>query len=260
MTGKPDMNVSPAMVQPTNQTTTAIRLVLFDLGNVLVAFDRDRAANNVANLFDASVDEVETLLHGVRDLTRDPSAVFGIQASMESGELSEAAFCQTIRETLSKPDSPKSVSDQAILTAISAMFWPIEGMSRVVQDVRDLGLAVGILSNTCRAHWDWIQAQEYEVTSGRFDCTILSYKVGAMKPSPAIYSQAERGAADLGVRSGQILFLDDRQENVDAATERGWYACCCTGVEAAVSSLHEHGIATGNASRTITPEPGGNDG
>lgn len=230
------------MNRSSGSSDSPIRLVLFDLGNVLVAFDRNRASNNVAELFEVSAEQVETVLHGVRDIASDPSAVFGIQAELESGALSESAFCQTIREALSPPNDSHSVSDEAILTAISAMFWPIEGMEQVVQDVRDAGYAVGILSNTCRAHWNWIQDQQYDVTSGHFDCTIVSYVVEAMKPAPRIYAHSEQAAADLGICPQQILFLDDRQENVDAAIEREWKASCCTGVKQAASALRSHGI------------------
>jgi putative hydrolase of the HAD superfamily len=50
---------------------------------------------------------------------------------------------------------------------------------------------------------------------------ILSFEVGFRKPAPEIYHAAE----DLLDMSGSsILFLDDLQENVEAALRCGWQA------------------------------------
>jgi HAD superfamily hydrolase (TIGR01509 family) len=71
------------------------------------------------------------------------------------------------------------------------------------------------------------------------DATILSYQVGAMKPSPEIYEVAETAA---GVPPNQILFIDDKQENVDAAIGRGWHSRQCFGGEGAIAVLREFGV------------------
>ena len=52
-----------------------------------------------------------------------------------------------------------------------------------------------------------------------FDGYIFSYEHGAMKPQPKLYEVVER---DCGYRKGDILYLDDRPENVEAGAARGW--------------------------------------
>ena len=52
-----------------------------------------------------------------------------------------------------------------------------------------------------------------------FDGYILSYEVGSMKPDARIYKALE---AMTGKRGAEILYLDDRPENVDAGAARGW--------------------------------------
>ena len=52
-----------------------------------------------------------------------------------------------------------------------------------------------------------------------FDGYILSYEVGAMKPQVKIYEALE---ATTGKRGAEIVYLDDRQENIDAGAVRGW--------------------------------------
>ena len=50
---------------------------------------------------------------------------------------------------------------------------------------------------------------------------IKSCDVGFAKPDPQIYQIAQEKA---GVQPGEILFTDDRQENVEAALAAGWQA------------------------------------
>ncbi len=74
---------------------------------------------------------------------------------------------------------------------------------------------------------------------GRFDATILSYRVGSMKPDAAIYEAAEAAAK---VSADRILFLDDRQENVAAARGRGWKAQQCIGGRQAQQALGRYDL------------------
>ena len=52
-----------------------------------------------------------------------------------------------------------------------------------------------------------------------FDGYIFSYEVRAMKPAAKIYEELEKMS---GKRGAEVLYLDDRQENVDAGAARGW--------------------------------------
>jgi HAD superfamily hydrolase (TIGR01509 family) len=54
---------------------------------------------------------------------------------------------------------------------------------------------------------------------GGFDGYILSYEHGVMKPSPKLYEVVERATGRSG---GEIIYLDDRAENIEAGTARGW--------------------------------------
>lgn len=53
------------------------------------------------------------------------------------------------------------------------------------------------------------------------DDVVYSHEVGLAKPDPAIYELTQ---LRLGVRSDEIVFLDDVSENVDAARACGWHA------------------------------------
>src|SRR5437868_15214881 len=52
-----------------------------------------------------------------------------------------------------------------------------------------------------------------------FDGYILSYEHGVMKPDARLYEVVERLS---GGRGSEILYLDDRAENIEAGAARGW--------------------------------------
>ena len=225
----------------------AIRFVYFDLGNVLVSFDPTIACGNVARIFGVSAGVAERVIYGD-----------GLQQRLERGELDGEEFAMAVRSAIATrrpPDGgsatmdaggdPEAVATEAILSAISDMFTPIDAMRAAVESLRRRGTRLGILSNTCHAHWDWVCRQSYPVLSGRFDCHVLSYRERAMKPDAAIFEAAER-AAD--VSPGEILFLDDRPENVAAAADRGWQAQACFGGPEAIGVLRRFGLTEGDRS------------
>jgi len=216
-------------------TSTPIRFVYFDLGNILVAFDRDVAARNVAELFHANPTAME--LAFVHEIMHDS----GLQNQLETGLLSEAEFAESIRKSF--PGSIDPVEDAAILRAISDMFTPIETMRDVLTRVRQTGTSIGILSNTCQAHWSWVRSQSYEVLEGPFDVEVVSYEARSMKPDRVIYEVAEQRAREMSdVMPEQILFIDDREENVIAARRFGWNAEVCWGGATAEEVLVRYGV------------------
>lgn len=225
----------------------AIRFVYFDLGNVLVSFDPSIACGNVARIFGVTTEVTRQVIYGD-----------GLQGRLERGELDGEEFAAAVRSGIATRRSPAAgssaaragwdpgvVATGAILSAISDMFTPIDAMRPAIESLRRRGTRLGILSNTCHAHWDWVCRQTYPLLSGRFDCHVLSYRERAMKPDAAIFVAAER-AAD--VSPGEILFLDDRPENVAAAAARGWHARACFGGPEAIAVLRQFGLTDGDPS------------
>jgi HAD superfamily hydrolase (TIGR01509 family) len=200
-----------------------IEFVYFDLGNVLLSFDPTVACRNLADRFKITSDEAEAAIYRS-----------GLQARFEQGELSPDRFADSIRQQLGRTDAQMPTAE--VLDATSDMFTPIESMRGVLQEVHESGCRVGLLSNTCHSHWDWILRQKYFVTNFSFDVTILSFQVESMKPSEAIYQAAEQ-ASD--VPADRLLFLDDRQENVEAALRRDWNSVQCFGGQQAIDVLRE---------------------
>ncbi|HBJ38728.1 MAG TPA: HAD family phosphatase [Planctomycetaceae bacterium] len=185
-----------------------IRFVYFDLGNVLASFDVQRACQNVARRW--AVDPAD-----VRRLVWDS----GLQDRFEHGEVSIDEFASTVRRGLKLDLATASTIE--LVDQLCDMFEPIEEMIDLVDTVRQSGMRLGILSNTCEAHWQWLIRADYAALRGPFDHVILSYEHGLMKPNLSLYQIA---ADKTGHEASSILFLDDRPDNVAAAVASGWRA------------------------------------
>jgi len=203
-----------------------IEFVYFDLGNVLLSFDPTVACRNLVDRFGVDIGLVKSAVYDS-----------GLQDRFEHGETTGEEFAERIRQCFGRT-ATEMPTDQ-ILDGVSDMFTPIESMAAVLQSVRDRGFGVGLLSNTCHAHWDWICRQEYYLKDFAFDVTILSYEVGSMKPDDVIYRVAE---VESGVAPSRLLFLDDKLENVAAAVERSWNAVQCMGGDEAHKALQSHRV------------------
>lgn len=185
-----------------------IRFVYFDLGNVLASFDVQRACENVAHRW--SVDPGD-----VRRVIWDS----GLQDRFEHGQVSVDEFASTARQGL-KLDVATTPTTE-LVDRLSDMFEPILEMVELVDEVRHCGVRLGILSNTCEAHWHWLTRAQYAALRGPFDHVVLSYEHGLMKPHLSLYRIA---AEKTGEEAGSILFFDDRVDNVAAAQASGWRA------------------------------------
>lgn len=200
-----------------------IEFVYFDLGNVLVSFDPNIACNNLVERFDVGTDQAWQAIYQS-----------GAQSQFEHGQLSGEEYAEQIRRVIGT--DAEQMPTAGLLNAVSDMFAPIDVMADVLNRVRANGFGVGLLSNTCQAHWDWIRGQPYLMNQFSFDATILSFEQGAMKPQVAIYEAAEKKS---DVPSQRLLFLDDKQENVDAAIARYWCADRCFGGPEAIQVLQD---------------------
>lgn len=139
-----------------------------------------------------------------------------LQIQYETGHIAGEDFVRRIGLELKR-----DLDSAAILEAAADMFIANPQILPVLKRVQELGIPMGILSNTCQAHWEWIWEQKYPQVIDWFGPKILSYEAKSMKPDGAIYQQAENAA---GVAPSRLFFTDDRHENVAAAISRGWNA------------------------------------
>lgn len=198
------------------------QFIYFDLGNVLLLFDHELAARQMAALADVPVEKVRQL---VFEST--------LQNEYETGTISNEAFYEHFcRETNSKPDF------EMLLTAASDIFELNFPIVPLVSQLASQGHRLGILSNTCDAHWQFVK-QNFKLLDQFFPVNALSFEMKSMKPDASIYQQAAE-LADF--EPANIFFTDDREENVAGAVATGIDAVQFTTVKSLVADLLDRGI------------------
>ena len=93
---------------------------------------------------------------------------------------------------------------------------PVEGMDAVVDDVLDRGFHVYLLSNAGK-----FMSRRRDVIPhiGRFHGVMFSGDEGFVKPDSRLYRRLEEAYA---LTPEECLFIDDRDDNVQAAAAQGW--------------------------------------
>ncbi len=105
---------------------------------------------------------------------------------------------------------------QEVVKAACDIFWPKPDMEALAAGIKAAGYRMVLLSNVNEDHFDYIKSR-YDFPRF-FDEHVLSFQVGACKPDDRIYQRAISAAK---CDADKCFFIDDVQENVDAAQRNG---------------------------------------
>jgi FMN phosphatase YigB (HAD superfamily) len=175
--------------------------VVFDLGKVLVDFDYSIAADRIAARSRLAPGAVRQFI--------DHSPVL---FSFETGHTTREQFYSTVCAATGYDGSLEEFA-----AVFGDIFFPIEPMIRLHAAIRRKGFPTYIFSNTNDIAVAHIR-RRFPFFS-HFDGYILSYEHGAMKPDTKLYELVERQSSR---RQQEILYVDDRPENIAAGAARGW--------------------------------------
>lgn len=132
--------------------------------------------------------------------------------------------------------TPEQVAD--LLDADTDLWGQINRpMLDWAQRLQRAGVRTGILSNIGDAMTDGLLRKHAWLNS--FDHRTWSYALKLAKPEPAIYRAAAEG---LATPAGNILFIDDRPENVAAAEAAGMQALQYKDHPGFERTMHERGL------------------
>ena len=176
---------------------------IFDLGKVLVDFDYSIAARKIAARSHRAPADLHAFLGS--------SPLLGLY---ESGKLTRQGFYEAVCQ---------AIGCQAELAEFGGyfadIFFEIPEMIALHKELRKSGFKTFIFSNTNDLAVEHVR-RNFPFFKD-FDGYIFSYEVGGLKPQPEIYAAIEamtgRGGADL-------IYMDDRLENIEAGRARGWRA------------------------------------
>lgn len=193
--------------------------LIFDLGGVLVRIRYNRFIETLG--LDHDMDEA-TLLK-----------IFSPDGRLyESGKMSTQEFFQKMKETFNnRYDIP--LLHRAWYAILAE---EIEGMKDLVEQI-SRQQPVYLLSNTNELHFDYA-LKKYPVLS-MFKHHFVSYRIGAMKPSPEIYQHVIR---TMGRKPDELLFIDDTEKNVIGARSIGMRSELFSDVETLAELLRQQGF------------------
>ncbi len=202
-----------------------IRAILLDLGKVIVPFDFAIGYRALQQYCPLTVEEL-----------RERIRQTGLVPRFETGLIEPRDFVRELCDALSIP------MDYSEFCEIwSSIFARETLISETFLEQIHRRYPLILVSNTNAIHFEMIR-REYPLLR-HFDRWILSYEIGAMKPSPAIYEAAIQAA---GCQPQDCFFTDDIAAYVDGARERGIDAVQFENAEQLKRELRARGVEWAN--------------
>ena len=176
-----------------------VRAFLFDIGNVILAFDFGKAAQRIESQCECSAAQI---LERVSTLTE----------TLELGKITPQEFYDQAIELIGYQ------GDRAFLAAsFEDIFEVNEPMVAAIEAIHKAGLPLHLLSNTNGIHVPFFEAT-YPVFA-LFEGRIYSHEVGMMKPNPRIYGHV---VTELGLEPTTTVYIDDLAANCEAGRDAGF--------------------------------------
>lgn len=200
-----------------------IRAVLFDYGLVLSGPPDPVAQRRMETILNATHSELRSAYWRHRD-------------NYDLGTLTGFRFWQIVGSELGHPLSERELA-QLLEADVDLWTQPNQPIIDWAVALQSTGTLTGILSNMGDAMEDGITARFPWLSN--FTERSFSHRLGVAKPDARIYRHAIAG---LGVAAEQILFLDDRLENVEAAQALGINAIQYSSHEAFLRTFAEGGF------------------
>ena len=173
-----------------------IKNIVFDMGNVIIRFDR----NAFIDRFGVSPEEREILL---REIFLSPEWVM-----MDRGTLTDEQAADVLCPRV--PEHLRDIARKLI------GFWDrpileIDGIYPLIEELKGKGYGIYLLSNaSCRQpdYWQRVPASRF------FDGTLISYSVKLVKPMPEIF---EKFFETFSLKREECFFIDDSPANIEAS-------------------------------------------
>lgn len=197
------------------------RVILFDLGNVLIDFDHRTAVNRIRKHCALGEEEIYNLFFD-SDVTD----------RYERGLITSLEFFRELKHMLHA-----SISYNEFVPIWNDIFFAHPGMLEVLYALKGT-YDLYMVSNINELHYLYLK----EMFPNYFNCfkkLFLSYQLKMRKPDPEIYAHI---IFFLRLSAHQIIYVDDRPELVEAAKKLHIDAFAFESTDACRETLAEHDI------------------
>ncbi|MHC5108314.1 MAG: HAD family hydrolase [Planctomycetota bacterium] len=196
-----------------------VEAVLFDLGDTLVHFETSRVSAVLSESCRPSYDHLVEIGHNLPDYPTYLKAVKRrfmrdwLRSKVTRREVQLLKCMERLHKGLGAHLSQEELEDvmcQTSTPAMKALTTVDDHAASVLENLRDQGMRMGVVSNTC---FPSVAIDTYLETKGLlkfFPIRVYSSDVRFMKPSRQIF----RFALDqLDIEPGRILYVGDRLDN-----------------------------------------------
>ncbi|GFE49231.1 haloacid dehalogenase [Roseobacter cerasinus] len=198
------------------------KAVVFDIGNVLIEWQPER-------FYDAVIGEDR------RRAMFEAVDLHGMNERVDRGEHFADTIYAQAEATPEWRDEIRMWHDRWIEMASPV----IDQSVRLMKALQSKGVPVFSLTNFGIESYDF--AATYYPFLREFDRDFISGHMRVTKPNPNIYTLLEEGA---GLSGADLVFTDDRAENIAAADARGWQTHLFEGPEGWAARLVGLGLLT----------------
>ena len=177
-----------------------IEALIFDLGNVVVPFDWQKAAGRLR----LPAENKKALME---------EGFKGLMRRFELGEISPEEFRSTAARAIGFQGE-----EQEFIAIFNSIFDPNPAMERIIQHLA-VRLPLYLLSNTSELHLEYLR-RNFEVLR-YFRDGVYSFSAKCAKPDPRIFQLAIN---QFGVTPEHTIYIDDLPANVRSAKDLGFHA------------------------------------
>lgn len=181
-----------------------VKVLLFDLGNVIINVDFARAIKVWSDYAEVSPETLKSR--------------FAFDASYERherGEITGAAYFASLRELLAL-----ELTDMQLEEGWNAIYHgEVPGIQELSRGAKK-HFPLYAFSNTNPTHWNYV-CQHYAEVLDLFEKVFTSSELKKRKPHPEAF---ETVVKEIGVNAKNVLFFDDLLENVEGARAAGLQA------------------------------------
>lgn len=197
-----------------------IKNIVFDMGNVLLAY---------------------TPAEYIKTVTKDEAAAAAVLKELFRSEEWELLDAGAITEEEAVARVTARIPQYGAVVRKAMDDWhsdltPIAGMPQIIAQLKEKGYGIYLLSNTSMR---FFQFKDKVEMFRLFDGFIASAKEKMVKPNQEIY---ELLCSRYGLKSGECLFVDDLQANIDGAEHAGLHGHLFRGAAELSAYLSSAGI------------------
>jgi len=183
----------------TQNSKTDIKVIIFDLGKVIMDFDHMQICKKLADHSRLEPDRIYEIIFNS-----------GLESSFDKGIITPENFYTEVKEEVGF-----SMDIEQFKDIWENIFTLIPGIENILSSFKDKYKLL-CLSNTNKWHFEYCM-ENFPVLK-HFDSFILSYELGKAKPETEIFEKAIQKSGNF---PSECIYIDDIVEFVEKAKEAG---------------------------------------